>query len=201
MQRTASETMKPPAASRRVEPPTAGKAAARPAGAQGKDVGGVRSRQGRPSPAHEDQGRTWPDDCPGPSDGPGSGRALVGGARYQGPHHTSGALTSSATDRPDRHPLSLGRRPPGPWWQRVEDQPMGQGPYGRRHNRTGRDRHDQGRVYRPSIETHRGADPYNGGRQGTRGGPPRHGSDGRGRNRRPRCIFAPSYLRLVTCIP
>lgn len=42
MQRQASETMKPPAASRRVEPTTAGKAAARPAGAQGKDVGGVR---------------------------------------------------------------------------------------------------------------------------------------------------------------
>ena len=144
MQRTASETMKPPAASRRVEPPTAGKAAARPAGAQGKDVGGVRSRQGRPSPAHEDQGRTWPDDCPGPSDGPGSGRALVGGARYQGPHHTSGALTNSATERPDK-PLSLWEG--GPQAQlpkRRGSSPWGRGPMGGDTTGQGERENDQG---------------------------------------------------------
>lgn len=41
------------------------------------------------------QGRTWGANRWQPSDGPGSGRPWEGGALNQGPHHTSGALTSS----------------------------------------------------------------------------------------------------------
>lgn len=42
MQRSASETMNQPGSQSSGEPPSAGKAVARPAGARGKDVGGVR---------------------------------------------------------------------------------------------------------------------------------------------------------------
>ena len=69
-----------------MEPPSAGKAVARPTGAWGKDVGGVRPPSGGgPYRRHEVQGRTWADDCPGPAILPAPAADQRLGARIKGP--------------------------------------------------------------------------------------------------------------------
>lgn len=56
--------------------------------------------RGGPYPAHEGQGRTWFDDCPEQSDGPGSGRPSKDWrALFIGPAFSSGTPTNSQSTR------------------------------------------------------------------------------------------------------
>lgn len=94
MQRQAPETMIHPAAGRVVEPPSAGKAAARQGGAPGQDVGGVRPPWGGPDSTGGDGAHRPPMKDADQSDGPGSvRRSGEVGVLNQGPPRTSGALT------------------------------------------------------------------------------------------------------------
>lgn len=97
MQRTAPED--PPGSA------DSGQSCGPPGRAPGKDVGGVRpGKPGGPYPAHEGQGRTWFDDCPEQSDGPGSGRPIrIGGPLFQGPPFPR-EPSPAARPRPDPIP-------------------------------------------------------------------------------------------------
>ena len=68
MQRTASETMNQPGSQSSGEPPSAGKAVARPGWSPGKKCWwSAAPSWGGPYRRHEVQGRTWANDCPGPA--------------------------------------------------------------------------------------------------------------------------------------